>query len=273
MFDSLVWISGMPRSGTNWLAQIFASHPDVRLKTCPLFSYEFKNAMGEESSPEEWGDFFRQVYLTQSEYLDQDYLRRENAVPAFPEREVAPRTLAIKSTRFHHLTPSIIEKVPMIVFVGIVRHPCGAVHSWLTNPLEFPAGCDPLREWRSGACRTTGPEEYWGFDAWKRVASMFLALEMRYPDQFHLVRYETLTAHATAETRRLFSSLGLSWASQTERFLADSQSRHTEHKRGVFKRPDVADRWRSELSPKVAREMIDELVGTPLERFIQPVGA
>ena len=41
----IVWISGMPRSGTTWLSQIFAASPAVRMKACPLFSYEFKNIL------------------------------------------------------------------------------------------------------------------------------------------------------------------------------------------------------------------------------------
>ena len=69
----LGWISGMPRSGTTWLSQIFASCVDVRMKFCPLFSYEFKNILDENSSSIQWEKLFSDVYQTKSEYLDQEY--------------------------------------------------------------------------------------------------------------------------------------------------------------------------------------------------------
>ena len=69
----VAWISGMPRSGTTWLSQIFASSPDVKLKFCPLFSYEFKNALNEKSSGDDWANLFWNVYNTESAFLDQDY--------------------------------------------------------------------------------------------------------------------------------------------------------------------------------------------------------
>lgn len=267
MFERIVWISGMPRSGTNWLAQIFASHPGVRLKLCPLFSYEFKNALDLDSTPGEWADFFARVYATRSEYLDQDYLRRDGLVPAFPERDENPATLAIKSTRFHHLSEAILAKHPGVTFVGIVRHPCATIHSWLTNPLEFPEGCDPLLEWREGTCRKTGTGEFWGFEDWKRVTAKFLDLAERYPQRFLLLRYETLVQDASSEVRRLFEKLDLGWPEQTRRFLLESQSRNDSRKRSVFKAPAVATRWQREMDPAMVRAILDEVRGTPLEQF------
>jgi hypothetical protein len=83
----LGWISGMPRSGTTWLSQILASSPDVRLKFCPLFSYEFKNALDEKSTSEDWKQLFLNVYETKSEFLDQDYLRKKGFVPTFADKK------------------------------------------------------------------------------------------------------------------------------------------------------------------------------------------
>jgi hypothetical protein len=98
-FDKQVtWISGMPRSGTTWLSQIFASSPDVRLKFCPLFSYEFKNKLDQNSNKADWLKLFKDVYNTESEYLDQDYLRKDGLVPSFINKKQAPEHLVIKST-------------------------------------------------------------------------------------------------------------------------------------------------------------------------------
>jgi len=160
LFDRIVWLTGMPRSGTNWVSQIMASHPDIRMKFCPLFSYEFKNLLDENSSAEEGRDLFRKVYETKGNFLDQEHLRQDGNVPSFRERRKNPRVLAIKSNRFHHLTPGIIQKCPEILWIGLVRNPCAAIHSWLSNPLEFPSGADPTSEWRSGSCRKQQTSEF-----------------------------------------------------------------------------------------------------------------
>lgn len=265
--EHVVWLTGMPRSGTNWLAQIFASSPQARLKLCPLFSYEFKNVLDENSSQQDWANFFPAVYATQSEYMDQDYLRRDGAVPSFSKHDNPP-VLTIKSTRFHHLTESILQKCPHMHFVGIVRHPCAAIHSWLTNPLEFPKDAVPNDEWRSGLCRKTGVGEFWGFDDWKFVTSLFLHLEAIYPERFLLIRYEDLVADARGVMQAMFNQLEIDWSTQTDDFIKASQSRHSEHKRSVFKDPSVVSRWRGKLNEGIAETILAETRGTPLERFL-----
>lgn len=269
VFQNIVWLTGMPRSGTNWLSQILASHPSVRLKFCPLFSYEFKNELDETASAEDWRTFFERVYVTPGDYLDQEYLRRDGLLPDFPIRDDQPRMLAIKSTRFHHLTEGLIAKCPNIRFVGIVRNPCAAIYSWISNPLEFPADADPGRQWRSGQCRKTGAGEFWGFDDWKRVTAMFLDLESRAPDRFRIVSYESLVACAREETQLLFDWLDLSCHQQTRDFLEESQHVHSKHRRSVFKAPSTAMSWKGKLSAEIEQAIRDDLAHSELRRFLE----
>lgn len=266
--DKVIWIAGMPRSGTNWIGQIFASHPGVRFKLCPLFSYDFKNALDENSSAADWHKLLAATYSTRSEYLDQEYLRRDILVPRFAQRDPQPPVLAIKSTRFHHLLPRLLERVPMAQVVGIVRDPRAAIHSWLTNPLEFPAGADPGREWRTGHSRKTDVGEYWGFDDWKKVGNLFLDLEQQYPGRFHLVRYESWVRDPLAGVQAVFPGVGLALHPQTEQFLRESQTDHRDHPRSVFKSPSVASRWEAELDPEIGSAMVRELEGTRLASFL-----
>jgi hypothetical protein len=271
MFDKIVWITGMPRSGTSWLAQIFASSPDVRLKLCPLFSYEFKNEMSQSSTPTEWKSFFKNVYTTPSDYMDQNYLRKDGIVPHFEQKSQTPSFLTIKSTRQHQLTETILEKCPEVTFVAIVRHPCACIHSWLTNPHEFPKSASKSTEWRTGACRKDGLGEYWGFDDWKEVTRHHLALAQRFPDRFFLIRYESLVKQAFKITSDLFSSLGINFTPQTEEFLTESQSTHCQHARSVYKSPFVSERWKNELTPEIANTILSEIKGTDLEQFAENV--
>ncbi|AMO35708.1 sulfotransferase [Thauera humireducens] len=266
--QKIVWIAGMPRSGTNWIGQIFASHPSVRYKLCPLFSYEFKNALNEHSTADEWSALLQDTYDTRSEYLDQDYLRRDALVPHFPERDATPSILAIKSTRYHHLLPHLLDLVPNAHVIGIVRDPRAAIHSWLSNPLEFPAGADPSTEWRSGRCRKTAPGEYWGFEDWKAVALLYLNLAQRYPNRFHLAHYEKWVCTPIACTTSVLDTLGLTLHSQTETFLRESQVEHKDHPRAVFKHPSVTSRWTASLDPAISTAIVAELEGTPLASFL-----
>lgn len=267
MFKKILWITGMPRSGTNWLSQIIFSHPDVRLKLCPLFSYEFKNARNEDSAADEWRDLFKKVYETESEYMDQQYLRRDGHVPSFSNRNNDPSVLAIKSTRFHNLTQGLIEKCPEIMWVAIVRNPYACIHSWLSNQFEFPADADPLLEWQNGSCRKKGPGEFWGFEDWKTVTSMFLKLEFKYPERFRIIRYESLVKSATQETQSLFNWLSLDFSQQTKDFLAASQKVHSNHRRSVYKLPNNINKWQLELNSQISKQISIDLKNSSLEEF------
>jgi hypothetical protein len=258
----------MPRSGTNWLSQIFASHPDVRLKLCPLFSYEFKNALDENSTSDEWRELFDKVYHTESEYLDQEYLRRKHYVPRFKIQNEKPSILAIKSTRFHNLTRDLLEKCPEIKWIGIVRNPCASIYSWLNNKLEFPADADPMIEWRTGKCRKTGVGEFWGFNDWRRVSNMFIELEECYPERFRTLRYEHLVRSAHRETESLFSWVGLDFPEQTKTFLEESQTSHNTHQRSVFKDPSWIDRWKDEIDPEIKLQIESDIKKNPLKIFL-----
>ncbi len=259
----------MPRSGTSWLSQIIDSSPQVRFRLSPLFSYAFKNAVDEKSSREEYLQVFQEAYLSDNEFMDQSNRRRTGQYPQFDLKDEDPEYLAVKMTRFHNLLTRMFELFEEIQMVSIVRHPCGAIHSWLSTPGEFPQDADPGKEWRSGACRKTGPEEFWGFEDWKRVTRLHMALEREHPDRFTIVQYETVIEQVETEAKRLFEFFGLEYTEQTEYFLGASHSRHDDNPYAVFKDPCVKDRWKSELDPKIQKEIIEEIAGTDLSIFLK----
>ncbi|PCJ83904.1 MAG: sulfotransferase family protein [Thiotrichaceae bacterium] len=264
----VTWISGMPRSGTTWLSQIFASSPDVRLKFCPLFSYEFKDVLDENSTAEDWSKFFLEVYQTNSEYLDQDYLRNQGLVPTFISKKENPHNLVLKSTRFHHLIPYVLRLDDQIRFIHIVRHPCATIYSWLANPHEFPHDADCITEWRTGLCRKTGPGEFWGFDDWKKVNAQALQLAELYPDRFKILRYENLVQDTRKCTKEIFEYLNIIYEKQTDDFIDLSHSKHDANKRSVFKEPVVNKNWLTMLDPSIISACLNEIKGTNLEQFL-----
>lgn len=258
----------MPRSGTNWVSQIFASCPDVRLKFCPLFSYEFKNALDLSSSGKQWQTFFDSVYSTPGDYLDQNYLRKDGLLPIFEHRVEDPPFLVIKSTRNHHLTESILMKHDGVRFVALIRHPAAVIHSWLSNALEFPVDADPMDHWRDGACRKNHVSEFWGFNDWLDVTEKQLTLATQYPERMLLYRYEDFVSAAAATTQRLFSELGIKLSKQTLDFVHVSQTQFNDHARAVFKDPGLTQRWKTDLNPLIREEIERDLQGTRAEAFI-----
>jgi len=269
MFSTPILLSGMPRSGTSWLGQIFDSHPAVRFKLSPLFSYDFKNQLSLASSSSDWSDLWQAAYERRSDFMNQSDRRQSGEYPTFSEKLADPPFFVIKDTRFHELTRSALIHLPDLYVIVIVRHPAGAIHSWLTSPGEFPATADPMKEWRSGSCRKTGFGEFWGFDDWKKVTLLQLELMKDFPDRVKLLRYEDLVKQPKRTTAKLFNFVGLNASPQTAEFLHRSQTTHIPTEYSVFKKPEVAQRWRAEFQPDILTKINREVMGTPLERFVE----
>ncbi|MFC1484262.1 sulfotransferase [Candidatus Neomarinimicrobiota bacterium] len=269
MYEQIIVIVGMPRSGTSWLSQIIDSCQEVRFRLSPFFSYAFKNAVTETSTKEEYKAVFDGAYLAHDDFMEQTRNRERDHYPTFEQKNTDAEYLAIKMTRFHNLIPTMLKYFENMKMVAIVRHPCGVIHSWLTTPKEFPQNADPRVEWRTGKCRKTGPEEFWGFEDWKAVTRLHVQLEKEYPGNFFLMQYEDLVNEPVAITKELFRFLGLVYTSQAEEFLVDSQNRHDNDPYATFKHPGVKDRWRSSLQPQIQTEIIREIEQTDLERFLK----
>ncbi len=269
MFSNIIFIVGVPRSGTSWLGQIIDSSPDVRYRYQPIFSYAFKDAVDMDSSKEEFNHFFTKVYNSDDDFLCQSERKEKGLYPVFDKKKDMPSFLTIKMVRYHHLILKIMEYFEELKTVGIVRHPCGVINSWLSHPNEFPERAEPKEEWRDGECRNKGhPEEYWGFEAWKEVTDMFMKLEEKYEERFMIIKYEDLVSNKIQKTKELFRFLGLDYTKQTEDFLIESQSKHHVDPYSVYKDKKVKEKWKWQLDEEIKEEILDEIRGTKFERFV-----
>ena len=233
-----------------------------------MFDYQFKGAITEDASREEWQRVLEGAYSSDSEFMSQRHRRAAGDYPTFAEKDEAPELLVCKFDRFQNLMESLLVRFADARMVGLVRHPCGAIHSWLNAPKEFPPDADPLVHWRSGACKKAEFGDHFGFDDWLWTTRLFLRLERERPDQFRLMRYEDFVEDAAARTEELFAWLGLELGPQTREFVAASQSRSSSGVYSVFKSRTVKDRWRQELQPEIRDAILAELTGTELERFL-----
>lgn len=255
--DKLIWINGMPRSGTSWLSQIFDSHPNVNFKLSPLFSYEFKNYVNENSTKNEWVAFFQKVFDSKDEFINQTYRRVSGEYPIFKKNSL--EHLVIKDTRYHHLTDNLLLFFPNIKFVHIIRNPCGAINSWLKAPNEFPKNVNYLDEWRTGKSRKNAKEEFWGFNDWLLLTKKYIKLENDYPNQVKIIFYEALVNEPILKTKELFDFVNLDLTSQTLTFLDDSQKNHNNSEYAVYKNTNVVDQWKKELDSFIITEIKNEL--------------
>ncbi len=268
MFKQVIVIAGVPRSGTSWLGQIIDSSPAVAYRFQPIFSYAFKDAVNIESTRADYEKFFKGIYESSDDFLLQKDKKEMGLYPVFKKNEEL-KVLAFKETRYHYLLSRMLHYFNELKLIGIIRHPCGVINSWLKNPREFPHDADPTHEWRFSSCRNKGKmEEFFGYYKWKEVANMYLDLKEKYHDQVYVIKYDDLVDEPILSTRHLFTFVGLDFTKQTEAFLTNCHLEHKESPYAVFKDKLVKEHWRLELTANIADEIMNDITGTRLAQFL-----
>ena len=266
----LVSLHGAPRSGTSWLGKIFDSHPDVAYRFQPLFSYRFKGAIDSDSPPDAVRLFLQQLFgVNDDPFILQLPQAARGAHPQAFRKTNPPSVLVMKEVRYHYVIPALLRAVPDAKIVGIVRHPCAVINSWLKTPREFRPEWDAMAEWRNAPSKNHGlREEYFGFTKWKEMAHQFLALARNHPNDFFLVRYECLVTNPESEIEKLFAFCGLDVHPQVRDFLHASQQHEVDDPDSVFRTADVMERWKIELAAPIRKAILAELKATDLRVFL-----
>lgn len=269
-FKQVIGIHSNPRSGSTWLAQIFNSHPNVRYKYQPLKSKTFQGRISDHSSKEQVNQFYNEVYNTEDDYLDQNFQKKDKAVPLNFNKNSKPENLVIKMVRFHYLVPFLLDLIEEQKIIGLVRHPCSYLNSWKNAPKEFLPEWSWKDEWyfaQSYNCFRSG--EYYGFNRWKEVSFMFLHMEKLYPDRFKLMKYEDLVSDTMNKTEELFNFCGLEMNEQTKSFIEDSQNTEVKNDYSVFRAGKNINSWQNELEPEIIHRVEQELKDTALNVFLK----
>lgn len=267
--NKLIWIFGMPRSGTSWLGQIFDSSPDVIYRLAPLFSYTYKDYVEIDSPKSLYDEFHQKVFIKGDAFTDQVDRRKSGEYPIFIKKKSTLNTLVIKETRYHNLVESLINYYPKIKIIYIVRNPCAAINSWLKTPNEFPITDDLNLYWRNGKNRKTGPEEFWGFDDWISLTSKYENLIKEHSENVSILKYEDLVNNPIEETKRLFDFAGLKITKQTLDFLKDSQFNQNESDYAVYKDPEIVlNKWKKQLPSFIKDEIFNSLKNNQLTKYL-----
>lgn len=269
MYNQIFLICGAPRSGTSWVGQILDSSPDTAYRYQPLFSWAFKNCLNIVSKKTEYLDFFKKIYYSKDDFLLQTERKKKGLYPKFNKKRKNPPTLLIKMIRYHYLLQPMLEHFHDILkLVFIVRHPCGVINSWLKTPKEFITGLDPIREWEKADSRNIGkPEEYWGYEGWKRALDICLKIKDEFPTNIYLLNYERLVENTLIETEKIFNFLKIDITTQTFDFIASCHATHDNDPYSVYKMKGVKDNWKTELDPRIKNIILKKIEQLPLYLF------
>lgn len=261
-------IFGVPRSGTSWLGQIFNSSPKVAYRYQPLFSYAFKDRLTAHSSAQDIDSFYSDLLNTNDDFVLQKKNVSGNDEVQFSKSEKCTH-LVWKEVRYLHIIENLLAESDTKI-IGIIRHPCAVINSWLRAPKEFRSEWNPEEEWRSAPKKNAGrPEEYNGFEKWKEVAFLYADLKKRYPERFMLTLYESLLEQTNKEVKRLFDFAGLEFEKQTEDFILKSMSTGSDDPYGVLRQSQEPDKWRMELSPSIREGILEDYDFRKLNQYYQ----
>ncbi len=267
--ENVVFLHGVPRSGTSWLAQILNSSPSVAFRFQPLFSYAFKNRLNSESSRSDVNSFLQQVFLTSDQFILQKERVLDGSYPSF--RKLLPAThLAVKHVRYHNLLEHLLHVHSGIRLVLMLRHPCSVINSWLRAPREFLPEWNTLTEWRFAEKKNCGrPEEFFGFEKWKEASRLFIKLASNYPERVKLVRYSRLNSDTQDTVAELFRFCGLEMTEQTQGFLNVSRSVEKSDTYSVFRKNNSDVKWKTQLEKEIAEAILNDLKGSDLEFLLE----
>jgi len=265
--DQVLYLAGVARSGSSWVGQIIASHPAVCFRFQPLFSYEFKGRVDEDSLGDDYRQLFRDMGMSQGEFLRQGDKRASGEYPSSIESG-DESILAFKENRYQSIIAPMLRKVPELKVIGLVRHPCAVLNSWRKNSKEFPIGADFSQEWRHGMCKNSGPEDYFGYYRWKEVSHLYLDLADQFPDRVLVQRYEDLVSNPNMAAEAMLHFCGLDYTQEVSSFVEESTSFHHESYYAVYKNASVAIKWREEMPEDIVKEIYADLRDTRLEQFI-----
>lgn len=257
MYKRIVALYGVPRSGTSWLGQILDSSSNTAYRFQPLFSYQFKNRIKVEDTKEEIEKFFSDLYNEKNnEFLNQTKEREEGICPKFKKNNSESDILVYKEVRYLYTIPLLLDKMPNIKIIGIVRNPYDVLESWINAPSEFKKEWNIEEEWYFGQNKNEyKPENYYGYSKWKECMKMFKEMQKKYPKKFFLIQYEKLYKNAEKTVREIFDFCEIPFDKQTVDFIYESQNKTVANAYGVYRKKDGGKLGKRKLPNKI-KEMI-----------------
>ena len=261
LYREIIGIYGVPRSGTSWLGTIIDSSPDVVYRYQPLFSYRFKSRIQFESTNEDIGAFFEELYCENNDsFLNQTLERESGKYPIF-EKNTNKGILAYKEVRYLYTIPLLLKRVPDIRIIGIIRNPYDVIQSWINAPKEFSDNWQILDEWYFGQSKNEWrPENYYGYAKWKEYIKLVETMKNEFPDTFMVVRYEDLSSNTNEVVKEIFEFSNIQYTAQTEQFIKESTSKTVSDAYAVYRDHKKQKSSKNILPPIVYDKIQQDLI-------------
>jgi len=245
---------GAPRSGTSWLGQILNSSKKTAYRFQPIHSYSFDQTIHSGSSSDELKKFHHDLLKSDDPYLCQNINITGKALPSFIKETITH--IVWKEVRYMEIINNLLENSDSKI-IGIIRHPCGVLSSWVRAPKEFEKNWKIEEEWRYAEKKNSNISEYYGYEKWLEVVDIFQKAKEKYPSRFKIVVYENLVRNPLIESRSLFEFCELEFEEQAYNFIKNSTSKNSEDPYDVFKVKSVLDNWK-DILPLDIQEKIKE---------------
>lgn len=248
-----VALFGVPRSGTSWLGQIFNSSEYVAYRYQPIFAYSFPLTIGKDSNEEDINNFHLELLKTEDPFVCQKKNISGNKTPEFNKREMTH--LVWKEIRHLEIMDHLIANSDTQI-IGIVRHPCGVIKSWMRAPKEFDDSWDIMEEWRFAKKKNNTKHDYYGFEKWIEASEQMLNLYDKFPSRLTLVTYEDLLNATVVETKKLLEFCDLPFSNQVENFINESTSKSSDDPYDVYRNNKRSDEWKDVLPHALVKRII-----------------
>jgi Sulfotransferase family len=256
-------ITGSPRSGTTWLAELLGTIPRSAMLWEPLFP---------DADPE-----LRRIGFTERTYIRPEGERPE--MEAYLRRVLTGRVLnrwtlqrtslldvyratrwIVKFVRANMLLPWLARRFPVRRPLLLIRHPCAVVASqsriasWREATIsDCPEFFDAFPRLRSTCSRLKTQEEIL---AARWCLDYFVPLTTPPPHAWQIVSYERLVLEGPRELQKIFAGLNIAMPPDAAAHL-HTPSATARPWSGIRQGVDPLDGWRRVLSPIQCQRVLD----------------
>tara|TARA_B100000029_G_scaffold399280_1_gene397964 strand:+ start:238 stop:921 length:684 start_codon:yes stop_codon:yes gene_type:complete len=223
----------------------------------------------DSSTKEDILEFFRKIIDTKDDFILRGYANQDERNQLIFNKISSPTHLVMKHVRYLHIINNLLNRIPDFKVIGIIRHPCATINSWINCKREFSSKWNDDKEWRKAEKKNKNRvEEYFGFNKWKEGVAMFEDLVTRFPDRFYIQSYSDLLNDSENESKKLFEFANLNYCKQTSAFISKSREFTGKSDYSVFRSKDNDRAWENELSSSIIKSIEEDLLDTKLEKYL-----
>lgn len=239
-----IFLNGVPRSGTTWLMSLFQSHPNIKSIFQPLFSYEFKNYLTEESTKQDFQKFLSLIYKTTNKFclLESDLHQFEK--PVFNKNDI--NMLFIKHVRYHNLLHTFIDFDPTIKIILLIRNPYAVIHSQLSCNREKD------EDWLNARYKNDGKNyNYFGYNRWKDFVDLSVELQKKHPKNVIIIKYSELLENTFEVLQNLCMFLDIDFHQNMKLAISKFSSENGDGDYTVYNQKIDDNDWKDKLDSNI----------------------